>query len=96
MCGGWEEVLRALTCTNSLAHRGLVFGRKRCRHPASVDFSSDSTQIAVGMYWYQTDGNTAYVYQVDTGTQVDSVSGPRPATVSLETTTIAVVIYGIS
>ena len=63
---------------------------------ASVDFSSDSTQIAVGMYWYQTDGATAYVYQVDTGSQVDSVSGPRPGNCQSGNNNNCGSIYGIS
>jgi hypothetical protein len=31
------------------------------------------------MYWYQADGNTARVYNSDTGVQVDAFSGPRPS-----------------
>ena len=97
MCGGWEGSSSSIDMyefTGSSWSR--IWQKTMSTSCASVDFSSDSTQIAVGMYWYQTDGNTAYVYQVDTGTQVDSVSGPRPGNCQSGNNNNCGTIYGIS
>ena len=97
MCGGWEGSSSSIDMyefTGSSWSR--IWQKTMSTSCASADFSSDSTQIAVGMYWYQTDGNTAYVYQVDTGTQVDSVSGPRPGNCQSGNNNNCGTIYGIS
>ena len=97
MCGGWEGSSASVDMyqfTGSSWTR--IWQKTTSTSCASVDFSSDSTQVAVGMYWYQTDGNTAYVYQVDTGSQVDSVSGPRPGGCSSGNNNNCGTVYGIS
>ena len=97
MCGGWEGSSSSVDMyefTGSSWSR--IWQKTMSTSCASVDFSSDSTQIAVGMYWYQTDGATAYVYQVDTGSQVDSVSGPRPGNCQSGNNNNCGSIYGIS
>ena len=97
MCGGWEGSSSSVDMyefTGSSWSR--IWQKTMSTSCASVDFSSDSTQIAVGMYWYQTDGATAYVYQVDTGSQVDSVSGPRPGNCQSSNNNNCGSIYGIS
>ena len=44
----------------------------------SVDFSPDSSQVGFGFGWYSTDGATSKLYEVKTGTHVDSFNTPRP------------------
>ncbi|MAR47336.1 MAG: hypothetical protein CMA41_06000 [Euryarchaeota archaeon] len=97
MCGGWEGSSASVDMyqfTGSSWTR--IWQKTTSTSCASVDFSSDSTQVAVGMYWYQTDGNTAYVYQVDTGSQVDSVNGPRPGNCQSGSNNNCGTIYGVA
>jgi hypothetical protein len=48
------------------------------------------------MYWYQADGATARVYHSDTGTQVDSFSGPRPGGCTSSNNNNCGTVYGVA
>jgi WD40 repeat protein len=43
-----------------------------------TEFSPDGTQVAFALGWYGAEGATTMIYEVTTGTTVDSVSTPRP------------------
>ena len=95
MCGGWEGQSSSFDMyqyVNGAWSR--IWQKTMSTSCGSTTFSSDSTQVVAGMYWYQSDGATAYVYQSSTGNQVDSFSGPRPGVAPLETTTSAASFTG--
>ena len=44
----------------------------------ATDFSPDGNQVVFGMGWYAADGATAKIYEVSSGTLIDSFSQSRP------------------
>jgi WD40 repeat protein len=44
----------------------------------TLTFSPDSTQIGASMTYYQSDGASVRIFNADTGSIIDTVSGPRP------------------
>ena len=97
MCGGWEGSSASVDMyqfTGSSWTR--IWQKTTSTSCASVDFSFDSSQVAVGMYWYQGDGNTAYIYQTDNGNQVDSVTGPRPGNCQSGNNNNCGIVYGVA
>ena len=83
MCGGWEGQSASF---DMYKFNGVSWSRiwqkTTSTSCASTTFSHDSSQIAAGMYWYGSDGNTARVYNSDTGVQIDAFNGPRPGSCS--------------
>ena len=97
MCGGWEGSSASFDMyeyTGSSWNR--IWEKTTTTSCASVDFASDGSQVAVGMYWYGNDGASAYVYETDTGNQIDVFSGPRPGGCSSGSNNNCGVLYGIS
>ena len=79
MCGGWEGQSASFDMYKfNGASWTRVWQKTTTTSCASTAFSYDSSQVAAGMYWYQGDGNTARIYNSDTGVQIDAFSGPRP------------------
>ena len=79
MCGGWEGSSASFDMYKYVSGSwSLIWQKTTSTSCASTTFSSDSTQVVSGMYWYQSDGASAIVYESDTGTEVDRFSGPRP------------------
>ena len=97
MCGGWEGQSSSFDMyqyVNGAWSR--IWQKTMSTSCGSTTFSSDSTQVVAGMYWYQSDGATAYVYQSSTGNQVDSFSGPRPGGCTSGNNNQCGVIYGVT
>ena len=95
MCGGWEGSSASFDMYqygNSAWNR--IWQKTISTSCGSTTFSHDSSQVVAGMYWYQTDGATAYVYQSNTGNQVDSFSGPRPGNCQSGSNNQCGTIYG--
>ncbi|MDA7740987.1 WD40 repeat domain-containing protein, partial [Euryarchaeota archaeon] len=79
MCGGWEGQSASFDMYEfNGASWTRIWQKTTTTSCASTAFSHDSSQVAAGMYWYQADGNTARIYNSDTGVQIDAFSGPRP------------------
>ena len=79
MCGGWEGSQASFDMyqyANGAWSR--IWQKSTTSSCLSTTFSSDGSQVISGLYYYQADGATAYVYQSDSGVQTDAISGPRP------------------
>ena len=97
MCGGWEGSSASFDMyqyVNGAWSR--IWQKTVSTSCASTTFSSDSSQVIAGMYWYQTDGATARVYESDSGLQVDSFSGPRPGGCTSGNNNQCGTIYGVT
>ena len=97
MCGGWEGQSASFDMYeygNNAWTR--IWEKVTTTSCASTTFSSDGSQVIAGMYWYQADGATARVYQSDTGTQVDSFSGPRPGGCTSGNNNNCGTVYGVA
>ena len=79
MCGGWEGQSASFDMYQyGSGSWNRIWEKTTTTSCASTTFSSDSSQVISGMYWYQADGATARVYDSYSGTQIDSFNGPRP------------------
>ena len=97
MCGGWEGSSASFDMyqyANGAWSR--IWEKTTTTSCASTTFSSDGSQVIAGMYWYQADGATARVYESNTGTQVDSFSGPRPGGCTSGNNNNCGTIYGVT
>jgi WD40 repeat protein len=97
MCGGWEGQSASFDMYeygNNAWTR--IWEKVTTTSCASTTFSSDGSQVIAGMHWYQADGATARVYQSDTGTQVDSFSGPRPGGCTSGNNNNCGTVYGVA
>ena len=97
MCGGWEGSSASFDMyqyANGAWNR--IWEKTTTTSCASTTFSTDGSQVVAGMYWYQADGNTARVYESDTGVQVDSFSGPRPGGCTSGSNNQCGVMYGVA
>ena len=83
MCGGWEGSGASFDMYQfSGSTWSRIWQKSTTTSCASTDFSYDGTQVVAGMYWYGADGNTARVYDSNSGVQIDSFAGPRPGSCS--------------
>ena len=83
MCGGWEGQGASFDMYQfSGSTWSRIWQKSTTTSCASTDFSYDGTQVVAGMYWYGADGNTARVYDSNSGVQIDSFAGPRPGSCS--------------
>ncbi|MED6318969.1 MAG: WD40 repeat domain-containing protein, partial [Candidatus Thermoplasmatota archaeon] len=97
MCGAWEGQSASFDMYQYASGSwSRIWQKTTSTSCASTTFSADGSQVVAGMYWYQTDGNTARVYESDTGNQVDSFSGPRPGGCSSGNNNQCGVMYGIA
>ena len=97
MCGAWEGQSASFDMYQYASGSwSRIWQKTTSTSCASTTFSADGSQVVAGMYWYQTDGNTAYVYESNTGNQVDSFSGPRPGGCSSGNNNQCGVMYGIA
>ena len=97
MCGGWEGQSASFDMYQYASGSwSRIWQKTTSTSCASTTFSADGSQVVAGMYWYQTDGNTARVYESNTGNQVDSFSGPRPGGCSSGNNNQCGVMYGIA
>ena len=97
MCGGWEGQSASFDMYQYASGSwNRIWQKTTSTSCASTTFSADGSQVVAGMYWYQTDGNTARVYESNTGNQVDSFSGPRPGGCSSGNNNQCGVMYGIA
>ncbi len=95
MCGGWEGSSASFDMYRYVSGSwSLIWQKTTTTSCASTAFSHDSSQVIAGMYWYGTDGATGYVYNSDSGSQVDSFSGPRPGSCSSGSNNNCGVLYG--
>ncbi len=79
MCGGWEGSSSSFDMYEFSGSQWVRIWEKTVSTSCySTDFSYDSSQVGAGMAWYQGDGNTARIYDSDSGVQIDSFAGPRP------------------
>lgn len=79
MCGGWEGQSASFDMYQyGSGSWNRIWQTTISTSCASTTFSSDGSQVVAGMYWYQSDGATARVFESYTGNQIDSFSGPRP------------------
>jgi WD40 repeat protein len=68
MCGGWEGGGASFDMYKFVSNSwSRLWEKGTTTSCASTDFSHDSSQVVAGMYWYGADGNTAKVYQTDSG-----------------------------
>ena len=97
MCGGWEGQSASFDMYQYASGSwNRIWQKTTSTSCASTTFSADGSQVVAGMYWYQSDGNTARVYESNTGNQVDSFSGPRPGGCSSGNNNQCGVMYGIA
>jgi hypothetical protein len=97
MCGGWEGQSASFDMYEySNGAWSRIWEKTTTTSCASTTFSSDGSQVISGMYWYQADGATARVYHSDTGTQVDSFSGPRPGGCTSSNNNNCGTVYGVA
>ena len=97
MCGGWEGQSASFDMYQyGSGSWNRIWEKTTTTSCASTTFSSDSSQVISGMYWYQADGATARVYDSYSGTQIDSFNGPRPGGCSSGNNNQCGVIYGVA
>jgi WD40 repeat protein len=78
MCGGWEGSSASIDMYEFTGSTwSVAYGAQTTTSCASIEFSPDGTQVAAGMYWYLADAVTVYIVETDTGTTIDSFSGPK-------------------
>jgi len=79
MCGGWEGSSSSFDMYEFSGSQWVRIWEKTVSTSCySTDFSYDSSQVGAGMAWYQGDGNTARIYDSDSGVEIDTFAGPRP------------------
>ncbi|DAC59897.1 MAG TPA: hypothetical protein D7I08_01490 [Candidatus Poseidoniales archaeon] len=97
MCGGWEGQSASFDMYQyGSGSWNRIWQKTTTTSCASTTFSSDSSQVISGMYWYQADGATARVYDSYSGTQIDSFNGPRPGGCTSGNNNQCGVIYGVA
>ena len=78
MCGGWEGSSASIDMYEFTGSTwSVAYGAQTTTSCASIEFSPDGSQVAAGMYWYLADAVTVYIVDTDTGTTIDSFSGPQ-------------------
>ncbi len=78
MCGGWEGSSASLDMYEFTGSTwSVAWGAQTTTSCASIEFSPDGSQVAAGMYWYLADAVTTYIGDTDSGTTIDSFSGPK-------------------
>ena len=97
MCGGWEGQSASFDMYQyGSGSWNRIWQTTISTSCASTTFSSDGSQVVAGMYWYQSDGATARVFESYTGNQIDSFSGPRPGGCSSGNNNQCGTMYGVA
>ena len=97
MCGGWEGQSASFDLYQyGSGSWNRIWEKTTSTSCASTTFSSDGSQVIAGMYWYQSDGATARVFESYTGTQIDSFNGPRPGGCTSGNNNQCGTIYGVA
>ncbi len=97
MCGGWEGQSASFDMYQyGSGSWNRIWQTTISTSCASTTFSSDGSQVVAGMYWYQSDGATARVFESYTGNQIDSFSGPRPGGCTSGSNNQCGTLYGVA
>jgi len=97
MCGGWEGQSASFDMYQyGSGSWNRIWQTTISTSCASTTFSTDGSQVVAGMYWYQSDGATARVFESYTGNQIDSFSGPRPGGCTSGSNNQCGTMYGVA